>query len=216
MFSNINAGSRRGQCAADYSAPPWRTATCEGHMSCGKPGLRNACARQSRTRGRCRLLLPREFGSPEMSQKPLSAAAVQARIDRSPFNRWLQLRVSSVDEGGIELEIRSREELTGNPDVGAIHGGILASLVDVTGTMSVIAQTGNSVVTVDLRTDYHRPALGAMLWARGTIVKFGRQLSSVDVRILDSGKRLIASGRVVLMNTAFSGASGGSEGPSDA
>ena len=82
--------------------------------------------------------------------------------------------------------------------------------------MSVIAQTANSVVTVDLRTDYHRPAMGAMLWARGTIVKFGRQLSSVDVRILDSGKRLIASGRVVLMNTAFSGASGGSEGPSDA
>lgn len=150
-----------------------------------------------------------------MSQKPLSAAAVQARIDRSPFNRWLQLRVSSVDEGGIELEIGCREELTGNPDLGAIHGGILASLVDVTGTMSVIAQTGNSVVTVDLRTDYHRPALGAMLWARGTIVKFGRQLSNVDVRILDSGKRLIASGRVVLMNTAFSGASGGSAGTSE-
>jgi uncharacterized protein (TIGR00369 family) len=151
-----------------------------------------------------------------MSQKPLSAAAMQARIDRSPFNRWLQLQVSCVDEGGIEVEMRCREDLTGNPDVGAIHGGVLASLVDLAGSMSVIAQTGNSVVTIDLRTDYHRPALGAMLCARGTIVKLGRQLSSVDVRILDSGKRLIASGRVVLMNSASSGASEPSEDRDDA
>jgi uncharacterized protein (TIGR00369 family) len=146
---------------------------------------------------------------------PQSAAAVQARIDRSPYNRWLQLRVLHVDEAGIELEIRCREELTGNPDVGAMHGGILASLVDVTGSMSVIAQTGNSVVTVDLRTDYHRPALATLLRARGTIVKLGRQLSSVDVRIFDPGKYLFASGRVVLMNTALSGAGGHSEYPGD-
>jgi uncharacterized protein (TIGR00369 family) len=93
---------------------------------------------------------------------------------------------------------------------------VLASLIDTAGSMSVIAQTGNSVVTVDLRTDYHRPAMGAMLCARGTIVKFGRQLSSVDVRILDSGKHLIASGRVVLMNTVFTGAAGRSQHPGDA
>ncbi len=53
--------------------------------------------------------------------------------------------------------------------------------------------------TVDLRVDYHRPAMQGDLTCRGSVVKFGGQLSVAEAQILDSEGRLLASGRGVYM-----------------
>jgi len=137
----------------------------------------------------------------------LSSAQIQERLDRSPFNHWLQLRVVSLDDEGIKLTLTSRPELVGNVATGAMHGGILASLVDVAGSMSIIARTGKRLVTVDLRTDFHRPALDAELFVTGAVVKLGKQLATSDVRILDTQQRLVASGRIVAMHMELVGSS---------
>lgn len=131
----------------------------------------------------------------------LDAAALQARIDGSPFNCSLGLQVDSIAESGTVLRATVGEAHIGDPRRRSVHGGVLAALIDVGGSYSIIARSGQSVVTIDLRVDYHRPAFDAVLLVRPEILRYGRRLATVDTRILDAAGRLLASGRSVYMHT---------------
>src|SRR3954464_4066373 len=85
---------------------------------------------------------------------------LQARVERAPFNAWLGLQVASWDAEGITLTLRVRPELNGHATLNALHGGVLASLIDTACSMAGMARTGASVFTVDMRVDYLRPATG--------------------------------------------------------
>ncbi|MBZ6377112.1 hotdog fold thioesterase [Pacificimonas aurantium] len=113
----------------------------------------------------------------------------------SPFHRWLGLGIQSRTESELELTMPWREEIISNPSIGAAHGGILASLVDLTGLYVLIATGTSAKATADLRVDYHRPAIGGPLTAVGRAVKVGRQISVAESRILGSEGELLASGR---------------------
>ncbi len=123
-----------------------------------------------------------------------SAAEVQAKLLNGPFHQWLGLEVLAVGKGEITLQARFRDEWIVNPAGGYIHGGILATLIDLTADWALVAWTGKGVPTLDLRVDYHRPAKGD-LRAEGRVIKVGKQFSSAEARILDSEGRLVASGR---------------------
>ena len=138
-----------------------------------------------------------------MSDAPrLSLADLAARIARNPFNVWLGAQIESASVTGVCVRVPWRDELYGNASVKAIHGGVLGCLIDTCGSYSVIAQTGETALTVDYRVDLHRSTGGKALLARGEIVKHGRTLSVVDVRVVDADEQLVASGRVVVLNVA--------------
>ena len=130
---------------------------------------------------------------------PLRAEEVEALLLRGPFHQWLGLSVVSVGEGEIELKATWRPEWVVNSERGYVHGGILATLIDLTADWALVSKTGRGVPTVDLRVDYHRPVMEGNLTCRGTVVKFGGQLSVAEARILDTEGRLLASGRGVYM-----------------
>lgn len=132
-----------------------------------------------------------------MSQTTLSnAAEVQARLLRGPYHQWLGLQVVEVGDGTIELSAQWREEWVVNPEGGYTHGGILATLVDLTADWALVSRTGRGVPTIDLRVDYHRPARGN-LRAVGKVIKFGRQFSTAEAQVFDADGQLVASGRGV-------------------
>lgn len=121
---------------------------------------------------------------------------VQARLRRGPFHEWLGIEVLSVSEGEIELSAKWREEWVVNVEGGYTHGGILATLVDLTADWALVSQTGRGVPTIDLRVDYHRPALKGDLIAKGKVIKFG-SVSSAEAYVYDAEGKLLASGRGV-------------------
>lgn len=127
---------------------------------------------------------------------------VEARLLRGPFHEWLGLKVIGVSEGGIELSATWRPEWVVNPDGGYTHGGILATLVDLTADWALVSVTGKGVPTVDLRVDYHRAAMQGDLRCVGTVVKTGRTLSVAEARIFNGKGDLLASGRGVYMMPA--------------
>lgn len=88
-----------------------------------------------------------------------------------------------------------RAEFVANTSIEATHGGILATLIDLTGLYAVRAAGGIVSATADLRVDYHRPATRGTIIARGMVVKLGRRISIADVRVTDTGQVLLASGR---------------------
>ena len=121
--------------------------------------------------------------------------AVQKLITRGPFHQWLGLRVLKVEEGLIELRATWREEWVVNPDKRYTHGGVLAALVDLAADWALVARTGRGVPTLDMRVDYHRPAMPGDLLARGRAIKWGSQFSVAEAEVFDKDDALVASGR---------------------
>lgn len=120
---------------------------------------------------------------------------LQEMLFIAPFHRWLGLVISTCSEQGIEITMPWREEIVSNPMVGSAHGGVLASLVDLTGLYALLARGAAAKATADLRVDYHRPATSGPLTAHGQIVKIGRQISVAETRIVGPDGKLVASGR---------------------
>ena len=125
----------------------------------------------------------------------LTLEQVQALVTRAPFHRWLGLTVVAVSDDGIELAAKWREEWVVNAERGITHGGILAALIDLAADWAMVRQTGRGVPTIDLRIDYHRPALRGDLTARGKVVHAGSQFATAEAQIFDAQGKLVASGR---------------------
>ncbi|MBP1845732.1 uncharacterized protein (TIGR00369 family) [Rhizobium petrolearium] len=132
----------------------------------------------------------------------LNKEDVETLLLKGPFHQWLGLKVLSVTEGGIELQATWRPEWVVNAAVGYTHGGILATLIDLTADWALVSETGKGVPTVDLRVDYHRAAMQGDLRCVGKVIKTGKTVSVSEAQILDSEGRLLASGRGVYMMPA--------------
>jgi uncharacterized protein (TIGR00369 family) len=120
---------------------------------------------------------------------------VQTMITRAPYHRWLGLKVNAVHDDGIELTATWREEWVVNPERRYTHGGVLAALIDLAADWAMIKTLGRPVPTIDLRVDFHSPAMPGDLTCRGKIVKVGNQFSSSESFVFDTSGRLLASGR---------------------
>jgi uncharacterized protein (TIGR00369 family) len=119
---------------------------------------------------------------------------VQTMITRAPYHQWLGLKVSAIHEDGIELTATWREEWVVNPERRYTHGGVLAALVDLAADWAMIKKLGRPVPTIDLRVDFHNPAMPGDLKCRGKIVKVGNQFSSSESFVFDASGTLLASG----------------------
>jgi uncharacterized protein (TIGR00369 family) len=120
---------------------------------------------------------------------------VQALVARAPFHQWLGLKVLAVGDDSIEIEAKWREEWVVNRERGYTHGGVLAALIDLAADWAMVRQTGRGVPTIDLRIDYHRPAMPGDLITRGKVVRNGSQFATAEAQIFDKEHKLIASGR---------------------
>ena len=114
----------------------------------------------------------------------------------SPFHLWLGLSLEDVTAAGIVVRMPWRDEFLGNPQARIMHGGILASLIDLSAVLAIVAVTRRGPPTVDLRIDYHAPVPTVPVLCHARIVRIGATLAVSEARVTaaDSGK-LYASGR---------------------
>ncbi len=125
----------------------------------------------------------------------LTLQQIQALVTRAPFHQWLGLTVVAAADDGIEIRAKWREEWVVNKERGMTHGGILAALIDLAADWAMVKSTGRGVPTIDLRVDYHRPALPGDLVAHGKVIRAGAQFATAEAQIFDLHGKLIASGR---------------------
>ena len=130
-----------------------------------------------------------------MSEKTISPEKLQELITRGPFNKWLNFTVLRAGEDGVELKATWREEWIVNPERRYTHGGILAAIIDVAADYALAARLGRPVPTIDLRVDYHKPAMPGDLTARARVVRMGSQYSTAEALLYDKDGELVASGR---------------------
>ena len=128
----------------------------------------------------------------------VTTEVMQAWLEGSPFIRFMNLTVESVDteQGEVVMTMPMRPEFErGGPMKGQFHGGPIAALIDTVGDFAVAAVVNGGVPTINFRVDYLRPSSGAKLTARAIARRIGRTVGVVDVDVTDEQGRLTAIGR---------------------
>ena len=120
---------------------------------------------------------------------------LQHLVDVSPVHRRLRLTVITADETGVTCRAEPGPEETGEDNGQFLHGGVVATLLDAAATFALISATGTDWSTVDLRTDFLRPAPAGVLLVNGTAVQAGKRLGRASATVSDPASgRLLATG----------------------
>jgi len=106
-----------------------------------------------------------------------------------PFNKYLGLQFTEIAEGRVRVELPFRPEFIGNPELPALHGGVISAMLDTTGGVAVWSQARpmDRVSTVDLRVDYLRPGRAERLIAVAGVVRLGNRVGVAVLRAFHPG-----------------------------
>lgn len=114
----------------------------------------------------------------------------------SPLHRFLALEAVRADEEMAVVVMPVRENAFGG--TGNLHGGALATLIDVASAVAAARQSPfdyevQSLVTTDLHVRYLGRPHGDRVRAEARVLRAGRQLIVVECRVLDDDDRIIAA-----------------------
>jgi uncharacterized protein (TIGR00369 family) len=129
--------------------------------------------------------------------------------EKIPFNKLIGMKIETLDLDKIGIRFEMNPELVGNFTRGNLHGGVISSVLDVTGGM--VAWTGimkkmegrpfdeiserfNKIGTIDIRVDYLRPGLGEYFIATGSTLRTGNKVSVTRMELHNDKGILIAVG----------------------
>ena len=119
-------------------------------------------------------------------------------IARQSFSRLLGTELVRFDRDGVELRLAVRDDM--HQQHGFPHGGLLAYLADNALTFAgALAFDGLPVVTVEMKVNYLRPAIGQVLIARAALLSAGRtqSVSRCEIYVVDDAgvEKLCAAGQ---------------------
>lgn len=135
--------------------------------------------------------------------------AVRQFFERIPFNRSLGIELDEVSRERVVMHLPMKPELIGNFVQGILHGGVIASLLDVAGgamalvgaferhrhlstpeRMAKLSRLG----TIDLRIDYLRPGRGERFSASAVLLRSGNKVAVVRSELHNEHQVLVAAG----------------------
>ena len=123
---------------------------------------------------------------------------MQAIFDRSPFIGWLGLKVVALDHERQEITVsdgRCAPSSSGAPAPVSSTAGRSRRSSTSSGDFAIGMLVGGGVPTINLRTDYLRPAIGEALTAVARVRRAGKTAAIVDIEVVDDEQRLVALGR---------------------
>ena len=123
----------------------------------------------------------------------------RAAMDAFPFHQYLGIEVEEAGPGHARIALNTGPNVDGGIK-GSVHGGILASLVDIAMLEAVFPtfEEGEEPGgTIDLGITYLRPATGTRITVEADVVRRGREIVNTEVSIRDDTERLCARGRVL-------------------
>jgi uncharacterized protein (TIGR00369 family) len=120
---------------------------------------------------------------------------LRAINDLVPYAASVGLELLRDGEGLITL-LRFRESNIGNFVVRTLHGGVIGGLLEHAAMMHLLVETDVAVVPkiINVSIDYLRPCRAEDTFARGSIIRQGRQVANVRVTAWqDDRARLVAA-----------------------
>jgi uncharacterized protein (TIGR00369 family) len=130
----------------------------------------------------------------------LSEAADLGRawFEHSPFIRQLGMRLVSMEEDEVEIELPYAEELATAGDV--VHGGAISSLIDTAAALA--AWSGHDISagarwgTVGFSVSFLASGRGQALRAKARVTKRGKSICFCQVDVADEAGTAVATALV--------------------
>lgn len=128
---------------------------------------------------------------------------------RIPFNKVLGIRTTEITPHKVGVELRMHYDLIGNYVMETLHGGVISSVLDLTGglmaSVGVLAKMAGEPIaeikarlfrvgTIDLRVDYLRPGRGGFFLASASIMRTGNKVAVTRMEFHNDNDLLIAVG----------------------
>lgn len=121
------------------------------------------------------------------------------RFAATELHRLLGLGLLEARPGFARIELRTSPATLSGVG-GAVHGGVLAAMVDIAMLFALHASLQPGDIpngTADLGITYLRPVHGSRALADASIVRKGRSIAYAEVSILDERGTLCARGRTI-------------------
>ena len=127
----------------------------------------------------------------------------QAILASQPFSVLLGTEVTEMGQGTATLELAMRTEL--QQQYGFAHGGVLSYLADNALTYAGGTVLGQ-VLTMEMKINYVRPAVGERLIARAEVLSSGKTQAVTQCKVFavrDGEEKLcaVAQGTIVQMKS---------------
>lgn len=111
----------------------------------------------------------------------MSDAAVAAALARIPYAGFLGVR-AEIKGDELTLILPYQAHLIGNPDLPALHGGVVGALMELTALtqLAIASKTAKFPKTIDINVDYLRSGRPDDTYARARVIKIGRRIANVQ------------------------------------
>ena len=120
-------------------------------------------------------------------------------FNSDPFHQYLGLTLEETAQNFARVKLKIGTNTPSGIN-NSVHGGVLATMVDMAAVTAVFASMRESDIpggTADLQISYLRQAHGDWLEAKANVLKKGRQLATIQVEIMNDEGTLCAAGRVL-------------------
>lgn len=137
--------------------------------------------------------------SSENSLSPARTREFWDTFDSHPFHAYLGMHLVEHRFNYARLELK-RTEHTPTGIGGSVNGGVLATLVDMTAVAAVFAELRDGeqpAGTADLQITYLRQTKGSTVTSEAQVLKRGRQLATIEVKVRDDSGALCCDARVL-------------------
>jgi len=96
-----------------------------------------------------------------------------------PYAAFIGLSAATADDGAVVVRLAYRPENVGNPRVPALHGGVIAALMESAMVLKILEQGEATALpkVVNFTTEFYRPARLVETMASAEIVRHGRRLA---------------------------------------
>ena len=132
-------------------------------------------------------------------------------LDMLPFNKVLGIGIDLLDyeTGDAVTSFNMKKDLVGNPVAGILHGGVSASVIDLTGGLSALLSCAKyhqnkpleviekklvSSATIDMRVDYLRPGKGDSFKCLSRVIRAGSRIVVAKIDLYNDIDTRIATG----------------------
>lgn len=138
------------------------------------------------------------MSAPQLSQQDARHLIGDIFVYQMPFNQALGLQLERLETDYAELSFASKTMLVGNHAQHILHGGVIASVLDVAAGLVCVSgaltrqesiseeelrQRLARMGTIDLRVDYLRPGRGERFVATSSLLRAGNKVAVARVEL---------------------------------
>lgn len=112
-------------------------------------------------------------------------------LNKSPFVSYIGLRVEELSDKNsvVSLTIDDRHKQR----LGFVHGGVIATMVDVAMGSLVVAATGKPAVSVEINVNYLLPASAGTIKAIAHLKRLGKKLHYAEADVVDDKGNILST-----------------------